>query len=165
MVGSNPSSCAIIFDEAGRQRRWIEAVAGVTERTRHAGRAASARVIAFPRHVRMGLTDPSATEAAHAVHAERTILLKSKGAALARPQWPVKFVRDEISAPATSIVEFSTSHEDSVEARRSRREQGVTSQVCRSPRLGAHACRRKIRANVSSPDAARLADEPRLEIR
>jgi hypothetical protein len=41
-------------------------------------------------------------------------LPESKGATSRRPPWPVKFVRDEISAPARAILEFSTASDTRV---------------------------------------------------
>ena len=78
----------------GRRSRWA----------RHAWRAAATGVVALPRHMRKGLANPAASEATHASRHAESNSQKSKGAALARPQWPVKFVRDEISAPARAIL-------------------------------------------------------------
>ena len=74
----------------GRRSRWA----------RHAWRAAATSVVALPRHMRKGLANPAASEATHASRHAESNSQKSKGAALARPQWPIKFVRDEISAQA-----------------------------------------------------------------
>jgi hypothetical protein len=65
-----------------------------------------------------------------------------KGPPRGDPKWPAKFVRDEISAPATEILSFSTGNEDSVVARCSR--TGTESAEPQSPGflscLHAHFC-------------------------
>src|ERR1700760_1844350 len=112
MVGSSPS-CAVVFDETGGHLRRIDAVAFVAHRARHAGGATGTRVLTLPSHVRVSFTNPSRSKTALAIHAEMT----SKGATSRRPLWPVKFVRDEISAPARAILQFSTGTQDSVKVR------------------------------------------------